>query len=382
MAIPKKKVLIISFSKLNSDPRVYRQIANLKDDYQVTAAGISSPELTNVKFIQISERKKTLVSNAKRAFLLKSLRFDGYYRETFEYEGLLSEAKNEPYDLIIANDIDSLPLAFMISDGSNIIHDAHEYAPRQYEDDFKWRFFMMRYRDRLCQRYLRRCKAMITVSEGIAQEYERQYGVRSEVISNATEYLDIAPSAVLDNRVRLIHHGSAHRARKIEKMIEMMKYLDDRFSLDLMLMPTDRDYYRFLWKKAEGMSNVTFRDPVPMKEIVRTANQYDVGVYIFEPTNFNSRFALPNKLFEFIQSRLAVAIGPSYEMEKIVRHYDCGVVAKDFEPCSLANKLGKLNRKRIEYFKEQCGKAAMELSSEANMLKLKKTVQECLSRSP
>ena len=37
--------------------------------------------------------------------------------------------------------------------------------------------------------------------------------------------------------------------------------------------------------------------------IVRTINQFDLGVYLLPPVNFNSAHALPNKFFEFIQAR-------------------------------------------------------------------------------
>ena len=42
------------------------------------------------------------------------------------------------FDLIIANDIESLPLAFEIDPQARVLFDAHEYAPRHFED--KWRY--------------------------------------------------------------------------------------------------------------------------------------------------------------------------------------------------------------------------------------------------
>ena len=376
----KKKILIISFSRLNSDPRVYRQIANLSQDYNVTAAGLTNPDLKEVEFVQISERSKSPAKDMKRALLLKLKKYDEYYRETFEFQALLDRAKSEKYNLIIANDSDSLQLAFMISDGSNVLHDAHEYAPKQQEEDLIWRFFMMRYRDYLCRHYLRRCKAMITVSDGIAQEYERVYGVKPQVITNATEFVDIEPSPIESGHIRLIHHGSAHRARKIEKMIEMMDHLDERFTLDLMLVPSDKKYYEFLKKKSEGMTNVRFRDPVPMKTIVKESNRYDVGIYIFEPTNFNQKYALPNKIFEYVQSRLAIAIGPSPEMQKVIEKYDCGVIADDYTPESMAKKLNQLDETKISYYKSKSSMAAREISSETNISKLLNIVIEAIKK--
>ena len=55
-----------------------------------------------------------------------------------------------------------------------------------------------------------------------------------------------------------------------------------------------------------------------MHEIVDTIAEYDIGLFILSPINFNYYHALPNKLFEFIQARLAIAVSPSPEMARIV----------------------------------------------------------------
>ncbi|MEM0449103.1 MAG: hypothetical protein QW520_04710 [Methanomassiliicoccales archaeon] len=373
----KKKILIISFSKLDGDPRVYRQIINLSRKYEVTAAGLTNPNIEGVKFIQISIKPKGFIQSSKRAICLKTGKYEEYYRQTFDFQDFLNYTRERAYDLIIANDSDSLQLAFMISDGSNILHDAHEYSPGQQEEDIVWRFFMYKYRDYLCRKYLKKCKKVTTVSEGISNLYFMRYGVKSEVITNATEYIDIEPSAVIPGKIRMIHHGSAHKARKIEKMIELMRFLDERFSLDLMLIPTDKKYYFNLIKMIKSVDNIRFINPVPMKSIVKTINAYDVGIYFFEPVNLNYKYGLPNKIFEFIQARLAVAIGPSLEMVKIVKKYDCGLVASDFQPKSMAKILQSLTDEKLIKFKINSANAAKFFNAEANIVKMEKII-ECI----
>ena len=79
-----------------------------------------------------------------------------------------------------------------------------------------------------------------------------------------------------------------------------------------------------------------------MHRIVDTIAQYDIGLFLLSPANFNYYHALPNKLFEFVQARLAVAIGPSPEMARIVNDHDLGIVAPDFEPTTMAAHLNAL----------------------------------------
>jgi hypothetical protein len=73
---------------------------------------------------------------------------------------------------------------------------------------------------------------------------------------------------------------------------------------------------------------------------------------------------LPNKFFEFVQARLAVAIGPSPEMERFVRQYGFGVVADSFEPRALAARIAALTPADIEAMKQRADVASRELHAE------------------
>jgi hypothetical protein len=161
-------------------------------------------------------------------------------------------------------------------------------------------------------------------------------------------------------------------------MIDMMDYLDDRYSLDLMLVPSDINYLNQLKKKANS-KKVTFIDPVPMQDIAKEINHYDLGVYILDQSkNFNNKNALPNKFFEFIQGRLAIAIAPSPEMKLAVNLFDLGVVSTEFAPSSLAKELNRLSVNDIRQFKENTIKAAEVLNSQNEAKKLLSLVQSLI----
>jgi hypothetical protein len=169
---------------------------------------------------------------------------------------------------------------------------------------------------------------------------------------NAPSYQALEPSTVEAGKIRMIHHGAAIRSRHLEVLIEVMKYLDDRFSLDLMLMESDFAYMRYLRESVANDPRIRFIPTVRMEDICSRINAYDLGIYLLPPVNFNHEYALPNKLFEFIQARLAVAIGPSPEMARIVRRHGLGVVASSFEPTDLAADLAKLTDKELLMFKK------------------------------
>lgn len=341
-----------------------RQIRLLESSFELTVAGYGEKPDANIRFVEVVKQRASAARKAQLALKLLLGAFEGYYwsqHHVADAERLLRDAAP---DLIIANDLSALPLALRLSGRKPVIYDAHEYAPKEYEDQFMWRLLFGRYNHAFCQKYLPEVASMLTVCQGIADEYFLNYGVRPHVVHNAPERQPLSPSPVSDDAVRIVHHGIAGRARHLEVMIEIMSHLDHRFTLDLMLIPVEPDYMNFLIQKARHEPRIRFVEPVPMPEICRRINEYDVGLYLLSPDNFNHRHALPNKFFEFVQARLAVAIGPSPEMAALVRKYGCGVVAESFEPLALASVVQGLNADGVRSLKEASHRAAEELCFE------------------
>jgi hypothetical protein len=361
-----KKVLVISFSSIRSDPRVMRQVRLLESDYDVTVAGLGAKPEANIRFVEIIKPRVSVFRKAVWALKLIAGAFESYYWSQYHVQAAARLLRNAAPDLIIANDLSALPLALSLSGGKPVIYDAHEYAPKEHENQLVWRLLFGRYNHAFCRKYLSRANSMLTVCQGIADEYALNYGVKPRVVLNAPARQFLSPSPTVENVIRMVHHGIAGRARHLEVMVEIMSQLDQRFTLDLMLIESEPDYMAFLRQKARHDPRIRFVEPVPMPEICRRINEYDVGIYLLTPDNFNHRHALPNKFFEFVQARLAVAIGPSPEMAALVQKYGCGVVAESFEPSALAAALQGLDADGLRSIKLASHRAAEELCFEQN----------------
>jgi hypothetical protein len=364
-------VLVLSFSDLGRDPRVNRQIRFLAARHEVVAAGFAPPGIDGVRFVDLRNPApaKPVLTRARMLFQLLFSHPDAFYwSKRYVGDAAIGELEAVGAELVVANDILTLPLAFRIARGSGVLFDAHEYAPAELADDLAWRLLFSRHVARLCKEHIPRVAGMMTVCDGIADLYERDTGVRPVVVTNAPDYEPLAPSprAPGDLRIRMVHHGNASRSRRIETMIRLLDSLDERFSLDLMLVGMTPGYERELRAFVSTRPSVRLLDPVPMRRLPAVLNAYDVGLYILAPTNLNNRLALPNKFFEFVQARLALAIGPSPEMARIVRERDLGVVADDFTPEAMARALAPLTPDAIERFKSNAENAARDLSADAN----------------
>lgn len=293
--------------------------------------------------------------------------------------GLSNKIKSN-YNAVIVEDLQLLPLAFQIRSNGKILFDAREYYPRQKEDEFKFHIFEKPIRTWLCNEYLKKCDRIITVSNGLAKEYKKEFDVTMQVIRSTPNYTDFSVKPCDKSVIRMVHHGGANRNRKIERMIELMNLLDDRFTLDLYLTK-NHTYINWLKAKAKKNKRVRFCDPVPYSDILPMLNKYDIGLYLLQPTGFNTTYCLPNKLFEYIQARLAVAIGPSPDMSEIVDAYQCGIVSPNFNPEAMAECLSRLTLDDIDQMKQNSDKAAKELCFEEESKKLSSIIAEFLNNN-
>jgi hypothetical protein len=361
----KQKILVVSFSPLHRDTRVKRQIRALCRDYRVTAAGYTDPEIERVEFWKLEKIHLSLFERILRLIRLKLRLFSFVYaKETpvVSFKKKWEQEGKPGFDLIVANDFDTLPISLDIAGNAPVFFDAHEYFPAQ-RDHWWWRFKNKAYRRWLAKKYLPQAAGMSTVSKNIARAYQKNYGVDPVLVLNTPGYTCLEPGKVLPHAIKLVHHGGAIRERGLEELIRLMNYLDNHFTLDFYLLPSSEGYLEELKALAAVCKGqIDFKDPVPVDQLMDTLNQYDVGVYLISPSNFNNANCLPNKFFEFVQARLAVAVGPTPDMARLTKAYDFGVVAQDFSAKALADELKMLSATDIMEMKRKADKAARELN--------------------
>jgi hypothetical protein len=387
------RVLVISFSVLASDSRVRRQLQAIDSEgARVTVAGYGGLDLGDVEIVSVTPAWSVtagmrpllaLLRRAVSAVLLLLRQHELEYWTRRDVREVVGRLGGRSFDLVIANDLDALPAAARISRDGALVFDAHEYSPAEFEDRFLWRCLRQPQVVARCRRYLPSVSAAMTVEATIRDRWQERFGIEMVVVRNAPPFEDLAPSETADDTIRLIHHGGAIRSRRLELMLDLMEELDDRFRLDLMLMPTDARYLTSLMRRAAGDPRIRFRAPVPITEICAATNRYDVGLFLLPPTNFNYAHALPNKFFEYVQARLAVAVGPTPAMAGLVREHRLGVVSPTFEVPDMARALNTLSRQDVVMFKAEADRAARELCFEREAGNLLSVLRRALeARTP
>jgi hypothetical protein len=211
-----------------------------------------------------------------------------------------------------------------------------------------------------------------TVADGIAAEYRRVFGIEAGVVTNAAPFHDLQPQPVPaseDAPLRLVHSGVAQRKRRLDLLVDAVHSTSADVTLDLFLVPNDPVHLLELRERAQSdpRGRVRIHEPVAYEHLIETLNGYDVGLAVFPFVNFNIRWSLPNKLFDYVQARLGIVVGPSPEMAGRVEEWGVGVVSPDFTVESLARVLGSLDRDAVRSYKEASHARARELSAEVEV---------------
>lgn len=358
------RILCISLSPIRRDARVLRQLSVLTAHGDVTTVGYGEAPPGVARHVRVPDGAPSLPQTPMGVARL-ALRRHAAAELTAPGVAFARDAlAGERFDLVVANDARVLALAFDLAGDAPVWADLHEWAPEERTHVLAWRVLVAPFMVHLCREYLPRVAAATTVGGRIADLYARDFGVRPEIMRNAAPFAALEPTPVEDDRIRLVHSGGAVHGRSLELMIDAMERLDDRFTLDLYLVPVADGgrYLAELRARAGGDPRIRFRDPVPPDDLPRTLNAYDVGVFWIPPVHTNARLTLPNKLFDFVQARLAVAIGPTVEMADVVRAHDLGVIADDFTVDACVRSVESLSAERIAAHKARAHAAARELS--------------------
>lgn len=357
------RLLIISFSTIVSDARVLKQVELFSQDYDVVTCGYGPTPAGVVEHFSIPDEH---VYWKRSQFYTLVRAYSRAYWSSPAVRWAKDSLRGQSFDCILADDIDSVGLALSLNPTYGVHADLHEYSPREKEDVTRWRWFVAPYMRWQVRHFATQAKSSTTVGQHIAEEYRRCFGINPTVVTNATPYVSLSPSDVHEP-LAIVHSGAARDDRFLEIMIEAVRRFPDRFTFDLYLTPNNPAYLETLRASVKDDQHINVHDAVPYRELVRTLNAYDIGLHLLPPVNFNNLWALPNKFFDFIQARLALVIGPSPEMKRLVDEYRLGLVADNFTVEALADTLSQLTPETVKAMKKNSHAAAHDLSAESTM---------------
>jgi glycosyltransferase involved in cell wall biosynthesis len=388
ICVPQRRrptICLLALSRIEDDPRVRRQgDAFSLAGWQVIGVGLPGARSDGPKWCIVSAQgsasratlptrtatseglcdtpPKRLMKRALYALRLLMVRLRPrvahqlYWSANPDIRRLQACARQLAADVWLANDWNTLPLAAWLArqKGGVYGYDTHEFAVEEYAERRSWLLWHRPMVRVLEAEFISGAAVVSTVSSSIAEELNRLYMLprRCRVVRN-TPYFQPLPFRPTDTAVRVLYHGLVAPGRGLEAAIASVPYWRSDFELTIR-GPGDTRYIESLRRHIRAL-NLTARvrllPPVPMTELIGEAAFFDIGFFALPGTSRHNRFALPNKLFEYIMAGLALCVSNLPEMAQLVTHYRVGITFDSTAPGAIAAAINTLDKISIDRHK-------------------------------
>jgi glycosyltransferase involved in cell wall biosynthesis len=268
--------------------------------------------------------------------------------------------------LVVANDWNTLPIAARVKaqTGARVLYDSHEFAPTEFADRRLWRLLARRHVEEIEARFIAAADAVTTVSANIAGEIAARYRlpVPPVVLRNIPDF-EPRPARPTGDVVTVLFHGLLRAHRGLEPLIDSVTLWRPERRLVLRGYGAD-GYVGQLRTRAESSvaaGRIAFEPPVAPEQVVPAAAAADIGFFALPGSSPQSRFALPNKIFEYIGAALAVVTTPLADMRALLDQWGCGAYTGE-SASEIASSLNALDRAAVDRLKSRAAEAARTLN--------------------
>jgi glycosyltransferase involved in cell wall biosynthesis len=321
-----KKIIVSVTNDLTGDQRVHRVCITLKEmGFRVLLVGRRFRHSPGLQTRSYTTRRMRLIFTRGPMF---------YAEYNLRLFLLLLFSS---FDLLLSNDLDTLPANRLAAHlkGKPVVYDSHEFFPEVPELQERprvrqiWEWLEKRLVPGVSQAY--------TVCESIAKIYTEKYGIPFLVVRNLP-FAALSPEtdqALQKKRpLKIIYQGALNKGRGLEQAITAIQYLPEA----RLILAGSGDLEEKLHQLVTGLrlSNLRFTGKLPPEELRKLTQHAHLGISIEEDLGLNYRYALPNKLFDYIQARIPVVVSDLPEMSAVVKGYDIGLITPSHDPEILA----------------------------------------------
>ncbi|MEC1714816.1 glycosyltransferase [Schinkia azotoformans] len=264
-------------------------------------------------------------------------------------------------DIIHVHDLPMLKIGMKVKKdlGIPLVYDMHEFYPEQ--DVFTKQ--QQQYLRKTERKYINQCDSLITVNPLLAEEISKTYGdIKINVIQNATvlpegfhnrEYDRFREEyGVSKDEFILLYQGWISEHRNIQNLVRGMSLVDKPVKLVIMGYG---DYKNELEKICESLGirdKVLFVPAKSQKELLSYTASADVGIIPYPfGLDPNTKYASPNKLYEFIASQLPILCNNLPFVKSVVEKNEFGQVIELETPEDFAHALNSFPFEKLHVFK-------------------------------
>lgn len=352
-----KRIYFTVTNDLSYDQRMQRICTTLAENgYAVTLVGRklnSSIPLTEKKYRQ--KRIRCWFKKGKLFYFEYNLRLTIY---------LLFQKM----DAVCAIDLDTIIPCHTISRWKGIprIYDAHELFTEMKEVITRPR--IRKIWTKVERRLVPKFKLGYTVSESIADEFQKRYGVKYQTIRNLPVLKPI--NEIQPHEKFILYQGAVNEARGFEFLIPALQEVNCKLVVcgDGNFMPK----LKSLITEFKLENKIELKGLMSPEEIRKISQQATIGMALAEKQGLNQYLALPNKFFDYVHAGLPQITMNYPEYVKINIQFEVAILLEDLDPKKIAAAINNLLSDETLHrkLKNNCIKARDELNWQIEEKKL------------
>jgi len=245
-------------------------------------------------------------------------------------------------DILLANDTDTLAANFLTAKlrKKKLVFDAHELFPEVPEltnrptvkkawtkiEDILFPYLQHSY----------------TVCNSIAAYYNHKYNINMKVVRNVPYYRPAQTQKKQSQNIKtILYQGAINTGRGLEWVIDAMPYVKDA----QLLIIGSGDTKPQLEEKVRAMQltdKIRFEDKMKPEALLSYTQNADLGLCLLENKGLSYYYALPNRIFDYINAGIPVLATRFPEIEAIVEPCQTGVLIDNYEPEYLAQTINEM----------------------------------------
>ena len=367
--------VVLTFSRIARDRRVLRQ-CDLLTEMGWDLSVIAYSELGDAiayPLMSWPQPHASWTRRAKTAFRQLPAHFGawaariGFWSDPRNRWALNRLERLKPY-LIVANDWPALVVAaaYKSTNACYIHYDTHEFSTLEFDERWIWRVLYKPFVVHLEKDSIGSADSISTVGPFLSASLQDLYQLKDKptVVRNIPDSIDLSSASKTSWPLRVLYHGQLLPDRGLEALIMSIADWHEPHRLTIRGDGPVRyvDHLKRMVAGAGFTNQISFENAVlPDQVMPIAALTADLGVHFTPLDTVQRHFSLPNKLFEYIGSGLAVAVSPGADLRAVVEEHGVGAVSSDASPQAIAAVINSLTFDQVVKFKSAARNAARQL---------------------
>lgn len=365
------KILMLLKSSLDNDSRVKKEMKTLMSlGYRIRLISVSSKrKLSEIEHVIIAHEARRRVLPGVSAILL-------------QFRLLYNAIKHKnDIDVVHCHDLNTLHagvLIKLVSKDLKLIYDTHEFAINDIPNQ-SWVSIKMKYYLEKC--LIRYADQVIVVSDSIANEYVKLYGIKKpNLVLNCPLYTHANKKDLFRKKFNIrqnqrifLYQGGLSKGRGIEMLLQAFISRQDD---NCVLVCMGYGVLEHMVKEHEKSSqNIFFHPAVDQNELLNYTGSADIGLLFYEDSCLNHEYCSPNKIFEYIMAGLPVITANLIEMTRLVQSEGLGLVVESNTVEGVKNAINEITKLNLGEFSDKVQLASRKYCWETQETSLAKAYQ-------